>query len=169
MRQAQTWLPLWNCPHRTCNLQGRWYVLGVLVRSPLCKAAQGLHRNVCPLRSFGLSNAWKRRRRWGLEPYLQQSCRSVVGYQIAALDGEVQVYLGNLTQKFLLFVFRLLAWVVIGLAVSHQRSALLQDKVYLPAFGWVSIVLHTLLLLFGFLRLLLVVHPVVQVQIVGER
>ncbi len=51
-----------------------------------------------PLPLHGQSNAWMHKMHLGLEPFRLRPCRSVVGYQIAALDGEVQVYLGNLTE-----------------------------------------------------------------------
>ena len=70
----------------------------------------------------------------------------VVLLEVPTLDSEVEVKLGYLREKLLLFVFRLLASLVGLIAISKERSALLKDEVNLSAFGWVSIVLHTQLI-----------------------
>jgi len=59
------------------------------------------------------------------------------------LNCEVVVELGDLGEKLLLFVFRLLAFSIRAAAVGEQGSTFGKDEVNLPAFGGVSIVLHT--------------------------
>ena len=80
----------------------------------------------------------------GSEPCPRQRGRiSVLLLQVPALDGEVVVELGYLSEQLLLFVFRLLASSIRAIAVCKQGSTLRKDEVNLPAFGRVSIVLHT--------------------------
>ena len=59
------------------------------------------------------------------------------------MDCEVVVELCDLSKKLLLFVFRLLAFSIRAAAIGEQRSAFGKDEVNLPAFGGVSIILHT--------------------------
>ena len=59
------------------------------------------------------------------------------------MDCEVVVELGDLGEKLLLFVFRLLAFSIRAAAVGEQGSTFGEDEVNLPTLGGISIILHT--------------------------
>ena len=99
MHPEQTSPPLLHCQYRIGSSPCRGFVHRLSARSRTAQAEALPLGNVWSLPLLGLSNALMRRRRLGLALCRLRPCKfSVVGYQIAALYGKVQVYLGNLTE-----------------------------------------------------------------------